>query len=122
MPAPVAAADEWWGTALPLCITNFLSSLLALVPPGIPSSHCSSFVYRKPDTNEISEGTWGANTHRHMLFLSLFHSHPTPQALELSGFPQRSSSRILGQRGMGGAEGKKLTWVLGPLQVEMALP
>lgn len=30
-----------------------------LVPPGIPSSHCSAFVYRKPDTNEINVGTPG---------------------------------------------------------------
>lgn len=31
----------------------------SLEPSGIPSSHCSAFVYRKPDTNEISLGTPG---------------------------------------------------------------
>lgn len=60
MLAGLAAADGWRGTALPECTTNFLSSLLALPPPGIPSSHCSSFVYRKPDTNEITAGTSGS--------------------------------------------------------------
>lgn len=55
-----AAAHGWRGTALPECTTNFLSSPLVLVPPGIPSSHCSSFVYRKPDTNEITAGTSGS--------------------------------------------------------------
>lgn len=105
VPAPVAAADEWWGTALPLCTTNFLSSLLALVPPGIPSSHCSSFVYRKPDTNEITEGTWGANTRRHMLFLSAFHSHPASQALDAYRIPNFLSGPAVGFWGKGEWEG-----------------
>lgn len=31
----------------------------SLEPSGIPSSHCSAFVYRKPDENEIGIGTPG---------------------------------------------------------------
>ena len=105
VPARLAAADGWRGTALPECTTNFLSLLLAQVPPGMPSSHCSSFVYRKPDTNEIAAGTSGSKFPQAHAVLVPF---PLPPHFSgsrhflncLSG----SSPRILGQRGVGGGE------------------
>lgn len=61
---------------------NFLSTLLALVPPGIPSSHCSAFVYRKPDTNEITAGTLGSKFPQAHAVLVPFPFPSTSQAVD----------------------------------------
>lgn len=80
--ARLAAADRWRGTALPACTTKFLSSPPVLVPPGIPSSHCSAFVYRKPDTNEIAAGTLGSKFPQAHAVLIPFPLPPTSQAVD----------------------------------------
>lgn len=68
------------GTALPACTTNF--SPLALVPLGIPSSHCSSLFIGSQTRTKSLQGSQGANSRRHRLFLSPFHSHPTSLAVD----------------------------------------
>lgn len=71
-----AAVHGWPGTALLGSTANFLSFQLALVPPGIPSSHCSAlFIGSQTQTRSV-QGLQGANSRRHRLFFSPFHSHP----------------------------------------------
>lgn len=52
------------------------------MPPGIPSSHCSAFVYRKPDTNEITAGTLGSKFPQAHAVLIPFPLPPTSQAVD----------------------------------------
>lgn len=109
------------GSALPAHAANFLSSLLARVLAGIPSSHCSAFVYRKPDTNENTAGTSGSKFLQAQAVLVPFHSHPT-RAVDTFLIASVLLLWDSGAERCRGTEGQRLTWVLGPVQGEMAFP